>query len=206
MHPISSKFFGNTANSIGVDFHNGTSVVGGYIVKQLGSRKFKVTHDGSTMYDRKLAQVNNPPQAGEMTIAVFPFANGVVSGTAEHVKNITSVRVDTIEGHHYTWELTATKAGQAQINAYDASPLAFAFTSNATANGTTNIPLAPHTAGTITTYTVTANPIHGTVGVAANGVATYHSTSVNAVTDHFTFQVSNEFNTGNAAIVTLNVH
>ena len=48
--PINKKFFGvPTAggNEIKVDFHNGTAVKEGYIVKQLGSKKFRVAAIGT---------------------------------------------------------------------------------------------------------------------------------------------------------------
>ena len=57
--PINKKFFGvPTAggNEIKVDFHNGSAVVEGYIVKQLGSKKFRVAAIGTpgTKLDRFL--------------------------------------------------------------------------------------------------------------------------------------------------------
>lgn len=57
--PINKKFFGvPTAggNEIKVDFHNGSAVTEGYIVKQLGSKKFRVAAIGTpgTKYDRFL--------------------------------------------------------------------------------------------------------------------------------------------------------
>lgn len=57
--PINKKFFGvPTAggNEIKVDFHNGSAVTEGYIVKQLGSKKFRVAAIGTpgTTYDRFL--------------------------------------------------------------------------------------------------------------------------------------------------------
>jgi len=57
--PINKKFFGvPTAggNEIKVDFHNGPAVTEGYIVKQLGSKKFRVAAIGTpgTKYDRFL--------------------------------------------------------------------------------------------------------------------------------------------------------
>tara|TARA_B100000902_G_scaffold359529_1_gene375366 strand:- start:4102 stop:4551 length:450 start_codon:yes stop_codon:yes gene_type:complete len=57
--PINKRFFGvPTAggNEIKVDFHNGSSVTEGYIVKQLGAKKFRVAAIGTpgTTYDRFL--------------------------------------------------------------------------------------------------------------------------------------------------------
>ena len=55
--PINKRFFGEPTaggNEIKVDFHNGTAVVEGSIIKQLGSKKFRVQEIGAsdTEYDR----------------------------------------------------------------------------------------------------------------------------------------------------------
>ena len=57
--PINKRFFGEPTaggNEIKVDFHNGTAVVEGSIIKQLGSKKFRVQEIGAsdTEYDRFL--------------------------------------------------------------------------------------------------------------------------------------------------------
>lgn len=57
--PINKKFFGAPTaggEEIKVDFHNGTAVTEGYIVKQLGAKKFRVAAIGTpgTTYDRFL--------------------------------------------------------------------------------------------------------------------------------------------------------
>ena len=56
--PINKRFFGTPTaggNEIKVDFHDGSAVTEGYIVKQLGSKKFRVKEiGGSTEYDRFL--------------------------------------------------------------------------------------------------------------------------------------------------------
>ena len=54
--PINKRFFGEPTaggNEIKVDFHNGTAVVEGSIIKQLGSKKFRVQEIGAsdTEYD-----------------------------------------------------------------------------------------------------------------------------------------------------------
>ena len=52
--PINKRFFGTPTaggNEIKVDFHDGSAVTEGYIVKQLGSKKFRVKEiGGSTEY------------------------------------------------------------------------------------------------------------------------------------------------------------
>ena len=57
--PINKRFFGvptAAGNEIKVNFHDGSSVVEGYIDKQLGSKKFKVRATGTpgTAYIRTL--------------------------------------------------------------------------------------------------------------------------------------------------------
>ena len=47
--PINKRFFGTPTaggNEIKVDFHDGSAVTEGYIVKQLGSKKFRVKEIG----------------------------------------------------------------------------------------------------------------------------------------------------------------
>jgi len=51
--PLNKRFFGtptDAGNEIKVQFHNGTGSVNGWIVKQLGSKKFRVT-DGTVTKD-----------------------------------------------------------------------------------------------------------------------------------------------------------
>jgi len=65
MHPINSRNFGSGSGKMLVRFDDGNSVVDGYIVKQLGTDRFRVT-DGSTTVDCRLAQtsleVATPPE------------------------------------------------------------------------------------------------------------------------------------------------
>jgi len=75
--PINKKFFGvPTAggNEIKVDFHNGSAVTEGYIVKQLGGKKFRVAAIGTpgTTYDRFLttAKLASALTGTEMAITV----------------------------------------------------------------------------------------------------------------------------------------
>ena len=78
--PINKRFFGvegtgPTAGSseIKVNFHNGSAVKEGYIVKQLGSKKFRVEEIGTAgTFDCTLATGKLPAAltAGEMSISV----------------------------------------------------------------------------------------------------------------------------------------
>ncbi len=56
MHPLNNKNFG--ANNITVFYHNGSALVTGYVVKQIGTTRFVVTTDGTTTFVRNLAQTD----------------------------------------------------------------------------------------------------------------------------------------------------
>lgn len=56
MRPLNSRNFGPGPGAIRVRFHNGTSEVNGYIVKQLSWLRYRVTADGTTFFDIRLAQ------------------------------------------------------------------------------------------------------------------------------------------------------
>lgn len=80
--PINKKYFGpptDAGNEIKVRFYDGSAAKLGWIIKQLGTKKFRVT-DGTTIKDCKLvtenaAQIN---AEGEMSISVKNDANQVV--------------------------------------------------------------------------------------------------------------------------------
>lgn len=55
MHPVNSRYFGPEDNKISVLFHNGVSVVQGYVIKQMGTTRFRVS-DGFVMRDVDLAK------------------------------------------------------------------------------------------------------------------------------------------------------
>jgi len=117
MHPISKVNFGSLTGKIKVHYHNGSSVVTGYIVKQTATKKFVVTTDGVTTYKVKFISSSATPVAGEMTIYVYPVVNGVQSGSPEHAKEIDMNHVETFEGHRYIWNLTpVTTNGYAQLD------------------------------------------------------------------------------------------
>ena len=109
MHPISKLNFG-PHGKIAVTYHNGTSVVAGYILKQVATKKFIVTTDGVTKFKCALA-ADGTPAAGELTIQVTPFG-----AAAEHVVSISTNHVDTAEGNRYIWTFeNPTEAGYAKI-------------------------------------------------------------------------------------------
>ena len=78
--PLNKKFFGGegtgpsaSGNEIKVNFHNGTAVKEGYIVKQLGSKRFRCEEIGTAgTFDCTLKTGVLPAalSAGEMSISV----------------------------------------------------------------------------------------------------------------------------------------
>jgi len=78
--PLNKRLFGvegtgptASGNEIKVNFHNGSAVKEGYIVKQLGSKKFRVEEIGTAgTFDCTLATGKLPAalSAGEMSISV----------------------------------------------------------------------------------------------------------------------------------------
>ena len=90
--PLNKRFFGaptTGGNEIKVQFHNGTASVNGYIVKQLGSKKFRCT-DGISekdcfLVDKAAAAI----AAGEMSIVVKDDAGAVKQVTKISAKKVT---------------------------------------------------------------------------------------------------------------------
>lgn len=111
--PINKRYFGaDSGNDIKVQFHNGTTSVPGYIVKQKGSKRFVVRAFGSnTEYLRTLVDKDSANiAAGEMTITV-KFDNT----TVDQVTKING-RVVTAGGVRRPWNFsTSTSDGAVQV-------------------------------------------------------------------------------------------
>ena len=108
MHPVNNKNFGPTG--IQVSYNNGTAVVVGWIVKQLGTRKFTVTSDGVTLYPVFLAKTTafaTSLGAGFCTITIQSTPNG----GPEYVRAIYDATVVTTANNRYPWSLSAAPAG-----------------------------------------------------------------------------------------------
>ncbi len=105
MPVIPSDYIGGDKGKIAVKFHNGTEMVAGFIVKQLGVRRYVVS-DGVILYTvdlaRTLADLGNM-QPGLATIEIFPFVNGNISEIPEHIHKIEQFVCYTVEGHRYGW-------------------------------------------------------------------------------------------------------
>ena len=127
--PLNKRFFGAptaAGNEIKVQFHNGTESVNGYIVKQLGSKKFRCT-DGVIekdcfLVDKAAAAI----AAGEMSIVVKDDGNVI-----RQVTKITGRQLVTDSGSKLGWGFGAATATVVEMEeAGDASEVA-ALTMNA---------------------------------------------------------------------------
>ena len=109
--PLNKRFFGTpteAGSEIKVQFHNGTASVNGWIVKQLGSKKFRCT-DGTVikdcfLVDKQAADGNTPAPvtAGEMTITVKDDA-----GAFKQVTKISAKKVTLDTGATIKWNMAA---------------------------------------------------------------------------------------------------
>jgi hypothetical protein len=118
MLPIPSDYIGNEPGRISVRFHNGTEVVDGFIVKQTGTVRYVVS-DGVEEYVVRLANTQEELDnlgPGDATILCYPFVNGEIIDTPEHIKNITMFVCFTVEGHRYGWRFDrADEKGEVDI-------------------------------------------------------------------------------------------
>ena len=127
--PLNKKFFGAPTaggNEIKVAFFNGTESVNGYIVKQLGSKKFRCT-DGVIEKDCFLTDVGATDlTAGQMSIVIKDDGN-----TIRQVTKITGRQLVTDSGSKLGWGFGAATATVVEMEeAGDASEVA-ALTMNA---------------------------------------------------------------------------
>ena len=127
--PLNKRFFGAptaAGNEIKVQFHNGTASVNGYIVKQLGSKKFRCT-DGVIEKDCFLTDVGATDlTAGQMSIVIKDDGN-----TIRQVTKITGRQLVTDSGSKLGWGFGAATATVVEMEeAGDASEVA-ALTMNA---------------------------------------------------------------------------
>jgi hypothetical protein len=112
--PLKKKLFGTpsaSTNTIKVQFYNGTASVKGYIVEQLGSKRFKCKDaSGNTATCKLVAKASASLAAGEMTITV-KYDNG----STGQVTKIAD-RVVTVDGVKMPWTFdTSTTDGKVQM-------------------------------------------------------------------------------------------
>lgn len=109
--PLPQSYFGATGAR--VRFHDGSSVVNGYIVRQLGTYQFIVTTDGITTYVARLAQ--DAATARVPTAGFFAIDVNTPAGVS-FAKSITKNRITTTAGDVYLWSLGAASAADAKVN------------------------------------------------------------------------------------------
>jgi len=99
--PINKRYFGTPTaggNEIKVQFYDGTASKNGWIIKQIGSKKFRVT-DGATTKDCTLVdKASAALAAGEMTITVKDD-----TGTARQVTKISGRKATIDTGASLGW-------------------------------------------------------------------------------------------------------
>jgi hypothetical protein len=118
MKPISKLNFGPGAGSMKISYHNGNSVVQGYVVKQVGSSRF-VCGTANVSATSTVLLAPNTAVATSL-VAGFGTITGSVYGSnvVEHVSTIHSATCTTTEGHSYSWNLgNATVTGHFGIKA-----------------------------------------------------------------------------------------
>lgn len=97
--PINKRYFSATAdNNIRVRFHNGTASVNGYIVKQLGSKKFKCQEAGAstTAICTLVNKADGSLAAGEMSIKASGD-DGTTGGAVGYVSKMTARKMTVVD-------------------------------------------------------------------------------------------------------------
>ena len=112
------------ANEIKVNFHNGSSVVEGTIVRQKGSKKFVVAETGATDTEVTCTLVTGKLPAaltsGEMSISVQGNDNetyGVskISGRTLTVVAPSATGSNALDGQKLAWDFAAASAGKVKV-------------------------------------------------------------------------------------------
>ena len=107
--PLNKKFFGAPTaggSEIKVQFHNGTKSVNGYIVKQLGSKKFRCTDGVATTDCFLVDKAAGAIAAGEMSIVVKDDG-----GTVRQVIKIAGRKLTMDDANTLGWAFDAFNAG-----------------------------------------------------------------------------------------------
>ena len=110
--PLNKRYFGaNAGDNLKVQFYNGTASVKGYIVRQLGSKKFECEDvDGNKAICFLVAKASADIAAGEMTITVKNDA-----GTAGQITKIAGHKV-TVNNSSVPWSFsTSTSDARVQF-------------------------------------------------------------------------------------------
>ena len=107
--PLNKRFFGELGGAdanIPVTFHDGNSVVEGYILNQKGTNKFTVRNPATSpvtdVVVRLTADGSTPNAAGEAMIEGYVTDRDTAAISIVKLFNRTVVGAD---GNRYTWEL-----------------------------------------------------------------------------------------------------
>jgi len=118
--PINKRFFGPATaggNEIKVDFYGTESVLEGYIVKQLGSKKFRVAAIGTpaTTYDRVLTTGKLPATltGTEMSISVKgddgeTYGVSKIAGRKVTLAQPSATGANALDGTSISWNFTTS--------------------------------------------------------------------------------------------------
>ena len=191
--PLNKRYFGTPTdggNEIKVQFYNGSASVNGWIVKQLGSKKFRVT-DGSVTKDAVLTDKASgsldalafngeyPTNLVEMSITVKDDA-----GVARQVVKIAGRKVTLDTGVSIPWNFSSSSV-DAAVEMEEAGGAIIAVTAAVDGSsytimvpGTTNFTgfgAADSNAGTTFTMANAPGTGSGTVRLAANASDDFES-------------------------------
>lgn len=109
--PLNKKFFGinKMGTTFKVQFFNGTASKPGYIVKQVGSKRFKCEDtSGKTAICKLVNKAANALVAGEMSITAK-----LDNGTVVHVLKISSRLFTAGDGRRYPWSFSSSTTDNA---------------------------------------------------------------------------------------------
>jgi hypothetical protein len=113
MKPISNVNFGNVAGKIKMSYHNGTTVVDGYIVKQIGTGRFVCAPLANSTTQSTVVLASSTPAATTLTAGLGTIKGSEFGSNAvQHVSVIRGATCVTTEGHTYSWNIgDAAKPG-----------------------------------------------------------------------------------------------
>jgi hypothetical protein len=98
---ISKSFFGPEVGKIQIEYHNGTAVVTGYVVKQTGTSTYTVSSNGVAMFTVKLAQTTG--LASALTAGYATIHAVDKSAVTTYIKKVESNLVSTTDGKLVNW-------------------------------------------------------------------------------------------------------
>lgn len=99
--PLSSNFFGAEDGKVAIKFHNGTSVVTGYVVRQVGSTRYEVTANGTDNFFVLLAQTTD--EAENLVEGYGTIEATLADDSDVFVRNLQSHSLITTEGLGAVW-------------------------------------------------------------------------------------------------------